>query len=87
MTVVTSICLGMLAVSGVLCVIRMLRGPSVPDRIVALDTLLVVIVSGVAVRAGTTGSGAFLDLTVVAALVAYAATVALSRYLAGRSRS
>lgn len=87
MTVVTTIVMVVLAVSGVLCVIRMVRGPSVPDRIVALDTLLVVIVSGIAVRAASTGSGAFLDVMVVAALVAFTGTVAVARYLARRSPS
>jgi multicomponent Na+:H+ antiporter subunit F len=57
---------------------------SLPDRIVALDTLLVVIVSGIAVHAARTGEGLYLDVLVVAALLGFVSTVTVARFIERR---
>lgn len=75
---------GMLALAGGLCLLRMLRGVSLADRIVALDTLLVIIVCGIAVQAAVTGSGFFLDAMVVAALLGFTGTALVARFIEGR---
>ena len=54
MTPVVVICFVGLAVAALLIVVRLVQGPSVPDRIVALDTLLQVVVAGIAVAAALT---------------------------------
>jgi multicomponent Na+:H+ antiporter subunit F len=84
MTVVTTIALVGLSVAGVLCLARLLRPGSLPDRIVALDTLLVVIVSGIAVHAARTGEGLYLDVLVVAALLGFVSTVTVARFIERR---
>ena len=84
MTVVTAIAFGILALSALLCLIRLVRGSSVADRIVALDLLLVLTVSGIAVTAIATGSGVFLDVLVVAALLGFIGTVTVARYMERR---
>lgn len=84
MTVVTTIALTGLSVAGVLCLARLLRPGSLPDRIVALDTLLVVIVSGIAVHAARTGEGLYLDVLVVAALLGFVSTVTVARFIERR---
>lgn len=84
MNVVTSIALGALAVAGLLCIARLLRPCSLPDRIVALDSLLVVIVSGIAVRAARTGDGLYLDVLVVTALLGFVGTVTVARFIERR---
>jgi multicomponent Na+:H+ antiporter subunit F len=76
-------CLALLAFAGVLCLARLVRPGSVADRIVALDTFLVVTVSGVAVTALRVG-GAFLDLVVVTCLVAFTGTLIAARYIEER---
>ena len=83
MTGVTTVCLVILAVAGVLCLARVVRPGSVADRIVALDTLLVVTVSGVAVAALRSG-GVFLDLLIVTSLVAFTGTLNAARYIEER---
>lgn len=80
----TYIVLGMLAVSAVLCVIRLARGRSLPDRIVALDTLLVVIVLGLAVLAVRTGEDTYLDAMVVAALLGFTGTSLVAKFIERR---
>jgi multicomponent Na+:H+ antiporter subunit F len=77
--------LGILAVAGLLCVVRLARpGGSVADRAVALDTLLTITVTGVAVYAVMTGARAFIDLLVVAALVGFVGTVTVARFMERR---
>lgn len=84
MTAVTTICLALLGTAAVLDLVRLIRGNSVADRIVALDTLLVVIVSGIAVYAARTGSGVFLDVLVVAALLGFVGTITVARFIERR---
>ena len=84
MTVVTTIAFVGLALSAALCVLRLVRGSSVADRIVALDLLLVITVSGIGVAAVATDSGTFLDVLVVAALLGFIGTVTVARYMERR---
>ena len=84
MTTVTSIAFVGIAVSGLLCLVRLVRGPSLADRIVALDALLVIIVSGIAVDAARTGDGTYLDVLVVAALLGFVGTVNVARFIESR---
>lgn len=84
MTTLLTIVLALLAIAGLLCLVRLLRGVSLTDRIVALDTLLVVIVSGIAVQAARTGNDAYLDVMVVAALLGFMGTALVSRFIEGR---
>ena len=84
MTTVTTLAFAGVAVSAVLCMFRLVRGPSLADRIVALDALLIVIVSGIAVDAARTGDGTYLDVLVVAALLGFVGTVNVARFIEQR---
>ena len=84
METVTSVAFAGLAVSGALCGARLVRGRSLADRIVALDSLLVVIVSGIAVHAARTGDGTYLDVLVVAALLGFISTLTVARFIEGK---
>ena len=84
MDVVTTIALAGLGLSAVLCTARLVRSGSLADRIVALDALLVVIVSGIAVQAAGTGEGTYLDVLVVAALIGFLGTVTVARFIERR---
>lgn len=65
-------------------VYRLLRGPSLADRVVAMDGLLVVGASAIAVDAMRTGSGAFLPVVVVITLVGFVGTAVVARFIEGR---
>ncbi|MGH9183319.1 MAG: monovalent cation/H+ antiporter complex subunit F [Acidimicrobiales bacterium] len=84
MILVTDAAFGGLAVAGALSLIRLLRGPSLADRIVALDSLLVVIVCGLAVDAARTREGTYLDVLVVTALLGFIGTVTVARFIERR---
>lgn len=84
MAAVAMICYVMLAMSGGLCAARAARGPSLADRVLALDMLLIVGVVGVAVESARTGSGIYLDVLLVVALVAFIGTTAVARFIERR---
>lgn len=84
MEVVTDIAFAGLVVSAGLCAARLVRGQSLADRIVALDALLVVIVSSIAVHAVRTGDGTYLDVLVVAALLGFVSTLTVARFIERR---
>lgn len=77
-------CYWALSVSAALCAARVARGPSLADRVIALDTLLIVGVVGVGVETVRTGSGVYLDVLLVVSLVAFVGTTAVARFIERR---
>lgn len=63
-----------------IALIRLVRGPSLADRVVALDMMTVTIISFCGVYAVFMDEPSFLDVAIVLALVGFLATVALARY-------
>ena len=63
-----------------LALIRLAKGPTLPDRVVALDMMTVAIVAFCGLAAIRSGDPAFLDVALVLALVGFLATVALARF-------
>lgn len=65
---------------------RLVAGPSLADRVLAVDGLLVVGMSAVATHAIDTRIGAYIPAIVVAALVGFIGTAVIARYIEGRNR-
>ena len=63
---------------------RLLRGPSLPDRVIGIDGMIVCAICLLIVRAMDTGEGAFLPAAVVLALVSFISTSVVARYIEGR---
>ncbi|WP_289009984.1 monovalent cation/H+ antiporter complex subunit F [uncultured Thermomonospora sp.] len=82
MNVVYAVTYALLSLAALLTLLRMVRGPGPLDRIVALDVLAVLLVSGVAVQAATQGEAAHSSSLVVIALLGFVGTVTAAR-LAG----
>lgn len=81
MDLVALIAHALLMTSGLLCIGRLALGPSLADRILAVDCLLVAGVVGIGVEAARTGGGAYLDILLVVALVAFTGTTAVARFI------
>lgn len=64
----------------VFALIRLALGPSLPDRVVALDMMTILIVAFCGLEALSTGVLAFLDVALVLAIIGFLATVALARF-------
>ena len=61
-----------------------MRHGSLADRVIALDSLLIVVASGVGVDAARPGRGTFLDVLLVVALVAFIGTTTVARFIERR---
>ena len=81
MSWVLDLALGGLATALVLTFVRMVRGPTAHDRVVALDNLGSTIVGLVGIYAIRLGQPALLDALIVIALLGFVSTVAFARYL------
>jgi multicomponent Na+:H+ antiporter subunit F len=86
LTTPSVIALTMLGAAACLTFIRLLKGPTLPDRVVAIDLIGVLMVCILVVTAAATGQQAFLDVGMVVALISFVGTVAYSRYIE-RTRS
>jgi multicomponent Na+:H+ antiporter subunit F len=76
--------LGMAGVAMFLAFIRLVLGPSLPDRVVALDLIGVIAVGIIAAYDILTEQPVLLDAATVVALVAFLGTVAFARYVERR---
>lgn len=74
----------MLVASFIIFSIRMAKGPSLSDRVLAMDGLVVTGVGLILVNAADTGRGAFLQVAVMLALVGFISTAVIARFIEGR---
>lgn len=83
MTIVYGVCFAFLAVAACLSLLRVERGPSMFDRIVALDIFVAIVIGTLAVLAAITGRTDMVPVFVVLALVGFLGSVSIARF-AGR---
>jgi multicomponent Na+:H+ antiporter subunit F len=76
--------LPLLSLAVVMAFVRLARGPSLPDRVVALDLIATLSMGMIAVYAIITNQPVLLDVAIVLALLAFLGTVAFARYLEKR---
>lgn len=70
-----------LSVAVMLTFIRLVRGPSLPDRVVALDLLGTIGISLIAAYAMLTQQPVILDVAMVLALISFLGTIAFAYYI------
>ena len=75
------IALAMLAAAAGLTFIRLVKGPTLPDRVIAIDLIGVLLVCLLVLMAGATAQQAFLDVAMVVALISFVGTVAYAQYI------
>lgn len=79
--VVAQITLAILGVALLVAVVRLVKGPTLPDRVVAMDLLGVLVVGLIVVLAGWTGVRTTLDAAIVIALIGFLGTIAYATYV------
>ncbi len=67
------------------CLYRALKGPSIPDRAIAVDIMAVLFTSITALLALRYRLAYLIDLSIALAVVSFVGTLALAKYLEGRS--
>ena len=81
---ITDICFALLGFGILATVIRIIRGPTVADRILGLDTITVLAIGIIGVFALRTGLHLYVDIAVAVALAGFLSTIAFARYLLSR---
>ncbi|WP_178983447.1 cation:proton antiporter [Winogradskyella helgolandensis] len=79
--------LPILAISILLLFIRFMIGPSIVDRVIALDLLITTSVGIITVYSIVYDQPTFLDIAMILALIAFLGTVAFSYYLEKRNKN
>lgn len=80
-----TIAFGMLMAAMIFSFARLVRGPTLPDRVIALDLFAILSTGFLVVYAIDTAQAVFLDVAIVLALIAFLGTVAFALYLERRA--
>ncbi len=84
---VTYVCLSVLSLAFGAAFVRLVRGPTLPDRVVALELIATIFVGIVAVWSIGSRQTVYLDVGIVLALVGFLSAVAFARFIvAGSAR-
>ena len=81
----TILALPILVTGVILAFMRLLRGPSLPDRVIALDILSVLGIGIIVAFAIATDQPVYVDAASVLALVSFLGTVAFAAYVERRA--
>ena len=81
LNVALDVSLAMLALSVTLCFLRLAAGPSLPDRILALDTLYINAIAFLVIFGMRSGSQLYFDVALLIAMFGFVGTVALAKYV------
>lgn len=76
----------LLGAAGLLFGYRLLRGPSLADRMLALDGIMAMGVAALITRTVDTGDGSYLAVAVVLTLVNFISTATIARFIEGQGR-
>ena len=78
------IAFGVLTLASALCLYRIGKGPTAPDRTVAIDILGTLVVGFCCVMALATEQEYYMNIAIAWALISFVGTLALAKYLEGR---
>lgn len=79
--VVLPIAFGLIVVAALLNVFRLLRGPGLPDRVLALDTLYINATALILLYGIASGVTLYFQAALLIALMGFVATVAMAKYM------
>jgi multicomponent Na+:H+ antiporter subunit F len=79
MMLVTALILFGIAI--LITLVRIILGPSLPDRVIALDMIGVNLISGIAIISILLGTKAFLEVILILGILTFMSTIAFSKYI------
>lgn len=78
---VIKISLLLVAISTLLFIYRLIKGPSIPDRVIALDAIGINLIAMTAITSIALNTMAFVEVILLLGILAFIGTVAFSKYL------
>ncbi|MEC2285232.1 Na(+)/H(+) antiporter subunit F1 [Bacillus velezensis] len=80
-TFILQLSLGIMAVSTLLYVIRVMKGPTIPDRVVALDGIGINLIAMTALVSILLNTSAFLEIILLLGILSFIGTIAFAKFL------
>ena len=77
--------LAILFLSIVISIIRVILGPTAPDRVVGLDTINTIVISSMVIFGAINNDIIYIDVAIVYALLSFISTLFIAKYLEGGS--
>lgn len=72
-----------LFIAVLMAVIRIIKGPTAPDRIVGLDTINTIVVVSMVIFGAAYNEVIYIDVAIVYALLSFVSTLFIAKYLQG----
>ena len=67
-----------------ICLYRIIRGPTIPDRMIGVDIFGILVVGVCAIIAVQTGKSFILDIGIAWIILSFIGTLTLAKYLTGK---
>jgi len=67
----------------ILAIIRIIKGPTAPDRVVGLDTVNTIVIVGMVLFGAALREVIYIDVAIVYALLSFISTLFIAKYLEG----
>ncbi|MBW2967611.1 cation:proton antiporter [Candidatus Woesearchaeota archaeon] len=80
------ICAALFAVLILVTLLRIIIGPTAPDRVVALDTINTIIVAGLLCLSAGFRTVIYIDIALVYAMLSFVSTLYIAKYLGEQTR-
>lgn len=77
------IVIGAITLAVVMAIIRIVRGPTAPDRVVGLDTINTIVISSMVLFGAAYNQVIYIDVAIVYALLSFISTLFIAKYLEG----
>ena len=77
------IVLGFLLLAVIMAIVRVIKGPTAPDRVVGLDTINTIVIVSMVIFGIAAGSVIYIDVAIVYALLSFISTLFIAKYLEG----
>ena len=74
-------CLALVILSMAALLYRVFRGPSVPDRLIALDAISVMLISAIALLSILFNTGFFIEVILLLAIMSFIGTISFSKFI------
>lgn len=71
----------LLAAAILISMVRLVRGPTLPDRVVAMDLIGVLVLGLIVITSAVEGERAILDAAIVIAMIGFVGTIAYATYV------
>jgi len=75
--------LAFLLLAVLMAIIRVIKGPTAPDRIVGLDTINTIVIVSMVLFGAAVNEVIYIDVAIVYALLSFISTLFIAKYLEG----